>query len=69
MCKCNGCEGYADYKAREKAQHEARVADFEAWIAAGKPPMAEWNAMKGDRSYRDLTIAEAEALAVTAGAA
>lgn len=72
LCPCNGCAGHEQWKREQEAELEAKRADFEAWLAAGKPSMTDWTAMKaanGDRSYMEMTVAEAEALAIKSGAA
>lgn len=48
-CDCNGCGGYAEYKARQKAEAQAR---FEAWLAMTP---AEREALKEAQKQKETT--------------
>lgn len=60
-CGCPGCGGHKEWVEQQRLQHEANVADFEAWLAAGKPPMEQWREAKlhaADKAYADVAPAK-----------
>jgi hypothetical protein len=53
-CGCPGCGGHGERRKQQAEQLVKNTADFEAWLAAGKPPVKEWLEARNDDAYADV---------------